>query len=114
MTVSNFFIPNRQIVSDITRASPGVVTTTQAHGYETGLCIRFSFPLDVGMNQLKDRVVKITKINDTSFSIGLDTTNFDIFATVGTVQLPQVIPVAEAADSLAQSVKNNENIVPEM
>ena len=113
MTINNFFVPNRQSVSTITQANPGVVTTTQAHGYETGLCLRFFFPLNVGMNQLQDVVVKIIKVDDTSFSIGVDTTNFDSFSPVGTVQTPQVIPVAEAADSLLQAVTNNENITPE-
>lgn len=114
MTVSNFFIPNRQIVSSITQANPGIVTTTQDHGYETDLCLRFFFPLDVGMNQLKDKVVKITKIDDISFSIGVDTITFDVFSPVGSSQLAQVIPVAETADILSQSVRNNENIVPEL
>lgn len=113
MSIANFFIPNRQIVSSITQANPGVVTTTQDHGYETGLCVRLFFPLNVGMNQLKNKLVKITKINDTSFSIDVDTTNFDAFSPVGSVQLPQVIPVAEVASSLSQSTINNDNIVPE-
>lgn len=114
MTIANFFVPNRQTVSAITQANPGVVTTTQDHGYDTGLCLRFFFPLNVGMNQLKDKVVKITKIDDTSFSIGLDTSKFDSFSPVGTVQTPQVIPVAEVADSLLQATTNNENITPEL
>lgn len=113
MTINNFFIPNRQTVEDISRATPGVVTTTQDHGYETGLCVRFFFPLDVGMNQLRDEVVKITKIDDTNFSIGVDTSKFDVFSPVGSVQTPQVIPIAESGNSLSQSFKNNENIVPE-
>ena len=113
MTINNFFIPNRQSVSAITQANPGVVTTTQAHGYQSGLCVRFFFPLNVGMNQLSDVEVRVTLINTTSFSIGVDTSNFDVFSPVGTVQTPQVIPVAERADSLAQSVRNNDNITPE-
>ncbi len=113
MTIANFFVPNRQTVSTITQARLGVVTTTQDHGYDTGLCLRFFFPLNVGMNQLRDKVVRITKIDDTSFSIGVDTTNFDIFSPVGTKQTPQVIPVAEVADSLLQATVNNENIIPE-
>jgi len=113
LTINNFFIPNRQTISTITRANPGVVTTTEDHGYETGLCVRFFFPLDVGMNQLEDKVVKITRLDATSFSIDVDTSHFDVFSPVGTVQVPQVIPVAEAGASLSQSVKNNENIIPE-
>ena len=92
MTINNFFIPNRQTVSAITQANPGVVTTTQAHGYVSGLCVRFFFPLDVGMNQLTDVEVRVTLIDTTSFSIGLDTSNFDAFSPVGTVQTPHVIP----------------------
>lgn len=113
MSIANFFVPNRQEVSTITNANPGVVTTTQDHGYDTGLCVRFFFPLDVGMNQLRDIVVKIIRIDDTNFSIGLDTSNFDSFSPVGTLQSPQVIPVAEVADSLSQATENNENIRPE-
>jgi len=113
MSIANFFVPNRQQVSAITNANPAVVTTTQDHGYETGLCVRFFFPLNVGMNLLDNEEFLITKIDDTSFSIPINTTNYDVFAPVGTAQLPQVIPIAEAADSLAQATKNNENIVPE-
>ncbi len=113
MTINNFFVPNRHTVSAITNANPGVVTTSEAHGYESGLCLRFFFPLNVGMNQLRDKVVKIIKIDDISFSIGLNTSSFDLFSPVGTIQTPQVIPVAEVADSLLQALENNENIIPE-
>lgn len=113
MTIFNFFVPNRQEVAAITNANPGVVTTTQAHGYETGYQVRFFFPLNVGMNQLKDKIVQITKINDTRFSIGLDTTNFDVFSPVGTSQLPQVIPVGSFVNSVLDATENNRNIIPE-
>lgn len=113
MSISNFFVPNRQEVSTITNANPGVVTTTQAHGYESGLRVRFFFPLDVGMNQLDGKVVKITKIDDTKFSIGINTSKFDVWNVSRTSQSPQVIPVAERADMLSQATENNENIVPE-
>lgn len=114
MTISDFFVPNRQLVSNITQANPGVVTTTQEHGYETGLSVRFFFPLNVGMNQLHEKVVKITVIDSTSFSIGVNTTKFDVYAVSSTSQLPQIIPVAERADMLSESLKNNETIIPEM
>jgi hypothetical protein len=65
------------------------------------------------MNQLKDKVVEITVLSDTTFSIGVDTTNFDIFAPVGSSQLPQVIPVGSLENSVIEPTQNNENIVPE-
>jgi len=114
MTIANFFIPNRQQVSAITQANPGVVTTTEDHGYETGYKVRFFFPLNVGMNELKDKVVTITKIDATSFSIGVDTSNFDVFSPVGTSQLPQVIPVGSFTDSLILPTDNGGNISPEL
>lgn len=113
MTIFNFFVPNRQEVSSITNANPGVVTTTQAHGYETGYEVRFFFPLNVGMNQLKDKVVTITKIDSTSFSIGVDTTNFDVYSAVGTSQAAQVIPVGSFQDSVLEPTENNGNISQE-
>ena len=113
MTIFNFFIPNRQEVSAITNANPGVVTTTQSHGYDTGYRVRFFFPLDVGMNQLKNKVVEITVISPSTFSVGIDTSNFDVFSPVGTSQLPQVIPVGSLEDSVLEPTTNNENITPE-
>lgn len=114
MTISSFFVPNRQSVSSITNANPAVVTTTQAHGYANGLLIRFFFPLDVGMNQLRNQVYEITVLNNTSFSIPVDSTNFDPYLAVGTVQVAQVIPVAENANSISQATDNNNNITPEL
>lgn len=113
MTISNSFIPNRQLVSAITQANPGVVTTTEAHGYNTGLFVRLFFPLDVGMNKLADKVVAVTVVDTTSFSIGINTTNFDIYSPVGTSQLAQVIPVGSKALGVLQPTDNNGNIVPE-
>lgn len=113
MSIFNFFVPNRQEVSAITNANPGVVTTTQSHGYETGYEVRFYFPLDVGMNQLDNQVVTITKIDDTNFSIGIDTSNFDSFSPVGTSQLPQVIPVGSFQNSVLEATQNNGNITPQ-
>lgn len=113
MTINNFFIPNRQTVSTITKANPGVVTTTQAHGYDTGYLVRFYFPLDVGMNQLDEKVVEITVIDDTSFSIDVDTSNFDSYAPVASLQVAQVIPVGSNQESLIEPTENNGNIVPE-
>lgn len=113
MSIFNFFVPNRQQVSAITNANPGVVTTTQAHGYETGYQVRFFFPLDVGMNQLDNEVVEISVIDPTNFSIGVDTSQFDVFSPVGTSQVPEVIPVGSFESSIIAPTENNNNIIPE-
>jgi len=113
MTISNLFIPNRQLVDSITRANPGVVTTTEDHGYDTGLFVRLFFPLDVGMNKLAEKVVEITVLTSNSFSIGIDTSNFDSYSPTSTSQLAQVIPVGSDALNVLEAVQNNGNIIPQ-
>lgn len=113
MTISNFFVPNRQTVSNITRANPGVVTTTQDHGYHDGLFVRFYFPVNFGMTQVNGNEYQITVLSPSTFSINADTSNFDVFAINSTTQTPQVIPVGEVANTLISSVLNNDNIIPE-
>jgi hypothetical protein len=98
--------PVERIVSAITQANPGVVTTTTAHGYLSGLYIRFFFPANFGMMQLNGNVYLITVLSPTTFSIDTDTTNFDAFTTAVTTQSPQVIPVGEVALTLANAEEN--------
>lgn len=112
-SIINNFVPNRQQVSAITNANPAVVTTTQNHGYLTGLFVRFYFPVNFGMNQLNGNVYEIAVLSPTTFALNVDSTNFDVFSNTSTTQVPEVIPVGEEADSLKQAVKNNQNIIPE-
>lgn len=113
MTIANFFVPNRQIIDSITNANPGVVTTTQDHGYLTGLFVRLTFPVSFGMPNVNNQVFEITVLSSNTFSIPVNTTNFAPFAIINSLQSPQVIPVAEEAFSLSQAVENNGNIPPE-
>ena len=113
MTVSTFFLPNRQIVQAITRANPGVVTTTTSHGYRDGLFVRFVFPENVGMMQLSNQSALITVLSPTTFSIDINTSSFDAFNSAGVVNPPQVIPIGEVASTLANAVDNGGHIVPE-
>lgn len=114
MTIINQFVPCRQIIQSITNANPGVVTTTAPHGYQNGLYVRLVYPIVDGMQQAQGIVLLITVLSTTTFSIGLDTTNFDSFASNSTQQSPQVIPVGEVATTLVNAVVNNDNIVPEL
>lgn len=113
MTISNFFVPNRQIIENITQANPGVVTTTQDNGYHNGLFVRIQLPGSFGMSQLDDQVFQITVLTSDTFSIPVDTRNFDAFSLSTTTQSPQVIPVGEVASTLISAVVNNDNITPE-
>lgn len=113
MTFANFYTPSSKVVGAVTNSNPGVVTTVEPHGYVDGYFVRFFFPLDVGMNQLAGKVVKVGVLDANNFSIGVNTSNFDSFAPTTNDQRPQVVPVgSEALEPLAPT-KNNGNIIPE-
>ena len=106
-TASNvFFVPSARIIQSITQANPAVVTTTQPHGYDQGLYVRIDLPGKFGMRQLNFQVFLITVLSPTTFSIPINTTNFDAFTTSGQKQSPQAIPVAEVALTLENAEKN--------
>ena len=113
-SIANYFVPNRQQVSAITNANPAVVTTTQNHGYLTGLQVRFFFPANFGMTQVNGNIYEITVLSPTTFSIDVDSTNFDTFGGSTASQVPEVLPVGEDAFSLAQATVNNHTIIPEL
>lgn len=113
MTIQNSFVPNRQIIQSITNANPGVVTTTQDHGYHDGLFVRLQIPFVNGMQQVNGNVYLITVLSSNTFSINENTSNFDSFALNSATQPSEIIPVGEVAETLINAVKNNRNIIPE-
>lgn len=125
MSISNTFLPNMQIIEEITNSNPAVVTTTQAHGYDNSLLVRIVLPDPVGsglpsfgMSQLSNRIFRITVIDDETFSIPINSTDFQPFSPIDPEevlphQYPQVIPVAETGYTFSQAVRNNNNIAPE-
>jgi hypothetical protein len=113
MTISNSFVPNRQSIASITNANPGVVTTTQNHGYFSGAYVRLVFPKSFGMPEVNGQVFLIIVLSPTTFAIDENTTNFAPFTIASSLQTAQVIPVGEIAETLISAEKNNYNIVPE-
>lgn len=111
MTVTNNFVPCRQIISNITQSDPAVVTTTQPHGYLEGLFIRIDIPYPGSMYQLNNKQFLIKVLSSNMFSIDVDATAFDTF-TLSTDQSAQVIPTGEFT-TLVNAVRNNFNIIPE-
>lgn len=108
MTISTW-APTSQIITNITNANPGVVTTSQSHGFLNGLYVRidmFPEPALFGMTQVSNQVYLITVIDSTSFSIDADTRNFDVFIAGTDPQAPQAIPVGEVATTLNNLERN--------
>lgn len=108
MTISTW-APVSRIITNITRANPGVVTTSQSHGYLDGLYIRIDMqptPSLFGMTQVANQVYLITVLSPTTFSLNSDTSNFDAFIAITNPQSPQVIPVGEIASTLTMAEQN--------
>lgn len=111
------FKPAMRIITNITNANPATVTTSFAHGYLTGLIVRIDLPQGYGMQQLGRlgrvplmQTFEITVTGSTTFTIPIDTTNFDPFTVPGVypadAQYAQVVPVAEDNSILTQAVQN--------
>ncbi len=65
-------------ITDITKASPGVATST-AHGYSNGDIV---FLTVSGMYQLNDKPVRVANVTANTFELeGIDTTLFDTFSS---------------------------------
>lgn len=108
MTTSTW-APQARIITNITQANPGVVTTSQPHGYLDGLYVRIDMaptPSLFGMTQVAGNVYLITVLDTTSFSIDADTSSYDAFVYVTNPQSAQSIPVGEVATTLKNLERN--------
>lgn len=106
----------RNILS-ITRDENALVTTTfdginpGNHQYMTGLIARLYVPDGFGMTQANQLEGIVTVINETQFTIDINTTDFDDFVVPayqpGAFGTPaQVVPVGEINSILTEATQN--------
>lgn len=111
----------RNILS-ITQDINALVTTTfdgvnpGNHQYSTGLIARLNIPNGFGMVQANQLESVITVINDTQFTMPIDTTNFDAFVVPpfqpGGFGTPAtVVPVGEINSILTEATQNVLNTI---
>src|SRR6478609_5409182 len=111
MTISTW-APQARIITDITQANPGVVTTSQPHGYFDKLFVRIDLgpnPRSFGMFPIANQTFLITILSDTTFSINADTTTYPAFIYSTNPQSPQCIPGGEEASTLKNAEHNTLN-----
>ena len=93
------WLPPANTITAITRANPAVVTTGTAHGYQTGFNIRivlpFPYALSFGMYQINEAIGTIIVLSPTTFSISIDTRNFNPFVVGTSLQNAQTIPISQ-------------------
>jgi len=111
------FQPAMRDILSITQDINALVTTTfdgvnpGDHQYLTGLIVRLYVPYGFGMVQANHFDGPITVINETQFTLPINTTNFDAFVVPayqpGAFGTPaQVVPVGEVNDMLTESTRN--------
>jgi hypothetical protein len=91
------FFPGNRVISNITAASPAVVTTLVDHGYSSGQVVRMTVPASCGMTQMNGLTGTITVLTAATFSINIDATTFTAFnfpvAAFGAFTPAQVTPM---------------------
>jgi len=107
------YLPAMRIIIDITRAQEAVVTTSFAHNYLSGEIVRITVPFQHGsypwgMYEIDNQQGEIEVINDTSFSISIDTRYYNPFVTPpgSPTQRPYVVPIGENNRMLTAATRN--------
>lgn len=111
------FQPAMRNILSITQAEEALVTTTfdgvnpGNHQYQTGLIVRLIIPHGFGMVQANQLYGAITVVNDTQFTIPIDTTNMDAFVIPtlrpGAFATPaQTVPLGEINSILTEARQN--------
>lgn len=104
------FQPAMRLITAITNANPAVVTTSFANQFITGTIVRLDIPPACGMQQANQLMGAISVISPTTFSITIDTTQFDVFSipifnpSINTAA--QVVPFAELNSMLTAATQN--------
>lgn len=91
--------PDTAFISSITQANPATVTTSNPHGYSSGYTVRVFFPfpygLSFGMYQINGQTGVINVLSPTTFSISINSTNFNPFVLGTTLEQAQIIPIGQ-------------------
>ncbi len=107
-----YFRPALNDIIDITNDFPATVTTKFPHKYLSLLIVRLLIPPAFGMTQLNKLKATITVTGATTFTIPIDTTNFDPFISFTElmgqplITPAQVNALGENASILTQSFVN--------
>lgn len=101
------FQPSMRVITAITNANPAGITTSFDHDFFVTDIVRIIIPRGFGMAQINNRVVQIVEITSpTTFTIAIDTSDFDVFNDPGNNQFAQVIAIAEDNDTLYGATRN--------
>lgn len=98
------FVPKRRLLSEVSRGVQAAVTTTEAHGYETGFRVRLIVPKAYGMD-LDYVETNITVTGETTFNTDLNTVSqlaFSAPSTPPAFTQAQVVPITGVYQNAAR------------
>jgi len=101
--------PAMRVIANITNSFPVTITTTFNHQYVTGLIVRIDVPLGLGIQQLNQMFGPITVTGNTTFTLPIDTTNFDVFVlpvVASGYQDAQSVPIGEVSSMISAATQN--------
>jgi hypothetical protein len=91
------YVPQPRELASVTNDIEAMVTTTEPHQYVTGQVIKFFVPMGFGMYELNSLQVKLTVVDDISFTIPVDSRQFNPFV------VPSFPPAYTPAQALPQT-----------
>lgn len=110
------FQPAVRTITAITNSNPATVTTSIPHLYKTGTIVRIDImpPIGnnpgVGMPQINQQFAPIVVTGSTTFTIAIDTTNYQPYAIPSPVPsgytCSQTVPIGEVNEILTAAVQN--------
>lgn len=104
------FQPAMRVISSISNSFPVTITTTFNHQYVSGLIVRIDIPPKLGMQQINQQFGPITVTGDTTFTIPIDTTYYDVFTLPAgfppSYQDAQAIPIGEISSIIYAATQN--------
>ncbi len=98
------FVPQLNLIQNVTNAVNAVVTTITAHGYDEGIYVRVNIPIEYGMELFEESPIVV--LSSTTFSTLIDTSQMDPFVSP-TLYPPvgftpaQVVPMGGVTDNIA-------------
>ena len=95
--------PAMRIVTAISQSNPAIITTSFNHQYASGIIVRLDIPLANGMQQISGIQYPITVTGLTTFTVPVDSTNFQAFTNNSCTC---VVPVGELTSQFTNATNN--------
>lgn len=109
-TVPNNTYPQLAYITNITQASPGVITFSGDHDFTNGEIIGLRVGQEFGMIQLNNKEVRVISTTSDTVTIDIDTRPFNPFINAGTSVQRPCIAVPSSSGIVPNSIPRQTNL----